>query len=222
MKAKTHPLAAPGGFFLRAETMHAYLAEIDASDADGRAWGGEKLHHRSHGESFLAVLRHRFADRGVYFLDEPESALSFRSSLALLIVLDALREEGSQVIMSTHSPLLAALPGAGAARAAEGEDAGRLRFHARVRVADEAAPGGFQVQERPVAWEAERTAIIICDMWDAHWCQGATGRAVEIAPRLNEFAREARRRGVLVVHAPSSCMEAYQDHPARKRAQAKC
>jgi predicted ATPase len=111
LRAKTHPLAAPGGFFLRAETMHAYLAQVDASDADGRAWGGEKLHQRSHGESFLAVLRHRFADRGVYFLDEPESALSFQSSLALLVVLDVLRQEGSQVIMATHSPLLAALPG---------------------------------------------------------------------------------------------------------------
>ena len=112
LKARTHRLAAPGGFFLRAETMHAYLAAVDASDADGRAWGGEKLHQRSHGESFLAVLRHRFADRGVYFLDEPESALSFQSSLALLAVLDVLRQEGSQVVLATHSPLLAALPGA--------------------------------------------------------------------------------------------------------------
>jgi len=112
LRAKTHPLAAPGGFFLRAETMHDYLSQIDASPADGRAWGDERMQTRSHGESFLAVLRHRFADRGVYFLDEPESALSFQSSLALLVVLDALRQEGSQVIVATHSPLLAALPGA--------------------------------------------------------------------------------------------------------------
>jgi predicted ATPase len=112
LRARTHPLAAPGGFFLRAEAMHGYLAQIDRSPADGRAWGGEQLQHRSHGESFLAVLRHRFADRGVYFLDEPESALSFQSSLALLAVLDVLRQEGSQAIVATHSPLLAALPGA--------------------------------------------------------------------------------------------------------------
>jgi predicted ATPase len=112
LKARTHRLAAPGGFFLRAETMHTYLAQVDASDADGRAWGDEKLQQRSHGESFLAVLRHRFGERGVYFLDEPESALSFQSSLALLVVLDALCQEGSQVVMATHSPLLAALPGA--------------------------------------------------------------------------------------------------------------
>jgi predicted ATPase len=112
LRAKTHPLAAPGGFFLRAETLHAYLAGVDADAAEGRAWGEEKMQQRSHGESFLAVLRHRFTDRGVYFLDEPESALSFQSSLALLVVLDALRREGSQVVMATHSPLLAALPGA--------------------------------------------------------------------------------------------------------------
>jgi predicted ATPase len=60
----------------------------------------------------MTVLRHRFGERGVYFLDEPESALSFQSSLALLVVLDALRQEGSQAIVATHSPVLAALPGA--------------------------------------------------------------------------------------------------------------
>jgi predicted ATPase len=112
LRAKTHPLAAPGGFFLRAEAMHAYLAEIDGNPAEALAWGGEQLQTRSHGESFLAVLRHRFSDRGVYFLDEPESALSFQSSLALLVVLDALRQEGSQAIVATHSPVIASLPGA--------------------------------------------------------------------------------------------------------------
>jgi predicted ATPase len=112
LRAQTHRLAAPGGFFLRAERMHDYLSKVDAHPVDARAWGGERMQARSHGESFLAVLRHRFADRGVYFLDEPESALSFQSSLALLVVLDVLRQEGSQAIVATHSPLVAALPGA--------------------------------------------------------------------------------------------------------------
>jgi predicted ATPase len=112
LKARTHGLAAPGGFFLRAEMMHAYLTRVDAYPHTARAWGGQRMQQRSHGESFLEVLRHRFTDRGVYFLDEPESALSFQSSLALLVVLDALRAEGSQVIMATHSPVLAALPDA--------------------------------------------------------------------------------------------------------------
>jgi predicted ATPase len=92
--------------------MHSYLAGIDGDPSQARAWGGEQLSARSHGESFLAVLRHRFADVGVYFMDEPEAAFSFRSCLALVALLDQMRAEGSQVIVATHSPLIASLPGA--------------------------------------------------------------------------------------------------------------
>jgi predicted ATPase len=70
------------------------------------------LQERSHGESFLAVLRRRFAEIGVYFMDEPEAALSFRSTLGLVSLLDQMSREGSQVIVSTHSPVLVSLPGA--------------------------------------------------------------------------------------------------------------
>lgn len=71
-----------------------------------------KINARSHGESFLAVLRERFADIGVYFMDEPEAALSFTSSLGLVALLGDMVREGSQVVVATHSPLLVALPGA--------------------------------------------------------------------------------------------------------------
>lgn len=112
IRAKTHKRASPAGFFLRAESMHRFLAQIDESSTQGNAYGREKMQQRSHGESFLAVLRHRFADIGVYFLDEPEAALSFHSCLGLLSLLDTMRSEGSQVIVATHSPLLVSLPGA--------------------------------------------------------------------------------------------------------------
>ncbi|MGH9034965.1 MAG: AAA family ATPase, partial [Acidimicrobiia bacterium] len=96
-----------------AETMHSYFAGIDADRHRGRSdWQGEMLQHQSHGESFLAVLRHKFTDVGVYFLDEPEAALSFRACLGLLALLDLMRREGSQVVVATHSPLLVTLPGA--------------------------------------------------------------------------------------------------------------
>jgi predicted ATPase len=75
-------------------------------------WQGVDLQARSHGESFLEVLRQRFTDVGVYFLDEPESALSFQSSLALVALLAVLASEGSQVVCATHTPLLCSLPGA--------------------------------------------------------------------------------------------------------------
>jgi predicted ATPase len=58
------------------------------------------------------VLRLRFAEIGVYFMDEPQAALSFSSCLALVSLLDQMRREGSQVIVATHSPLLMSLSGA--------------------------------------------------------------------------------------------------------------
>lgn len=111
LRAVTHPMASPAGYFLRAEQMHAVLAGADRPE-QRRAWGGLSMQSRSHGESFLEVLRHRFAERGVYFLDEPEAALSFRSCLALISLLDLMAREGSQVVCATHSPLLVSLPGA--------------------------------------------------------------------------------------------------------------
>jgi predicted ATPase len=110
LRARTNRMASHAGFFLRAEAMHGYFASIDDDPRQARAWGGERLQRQSHGESFLAVLRHRFADVGVYFLDEPEAALSFRSCLGLIALFDAMRREGSQLIVATHSPLLVSLP----------------------------------------------------------------------------------------------------------------
>jgi predicted ATPase len=102
-----------GGFFLRAETMHGFFTYLE--DNPGQR-GGEpepRFHELSHGESFLELILDRFRMRGLYILDEPESALSFSGCLSLLAVLgDLLKTGESQVILSTHSPLLASLPGA--------------------------------------------------------------------------------------------------------------
>ena len=103
------PLVA--SYFLRAETMHGLFTYLeDNPPADLRR--EPRFHEMSHGESFLAVLRTRFAGYGFFVLDEPEAALSFRSCLALVALLDDLRREGAQVLCATHSPLLASLPGA--------------------------------------------------------------------------------------------------------------
>ncbi|MHC4365444.1 MAG: isochorismatase family protein, partial [Planctomycetota bacterium] len=67
-------------------------------------------------------------------------------------------------------------------------------------------------------WNPSETAVIICDMWDQHWCKGATRRVAELAPRMNRFVIQARKRGVLIVHAPSATVKHYKDHPACKRA----
>ena len=69
-------------------------------------------HERSHGESFLDLVVHRFGRDGFYLLDEPEAALSVRGCLAMLARLSELAAQGCQLLIATHSPVLPALPGA--------------------------------------------------------------------------------------------------------------
>lgn len=100
------PGARKWGFFLRAETMHGYYTFQDNLE------GGHDFHRMSHGESFLSVADTYLTKPGFYCLDEPEAALSFSSTLAMLGILDGLVANGSQVLCATHSPVLASLPGA--------------------------------------------------------------------------------------------------------------
>ncbi|MEA2748727.1 MAG: hypothetical protein QOI41_2870, partial [Myxococcales bacterium] len=76
------------------------------------SYGGRSLHEQSHGESFLALMKHRFGPNGLYILDEPEAALSPSRQLSLLIRMHDLLERGSQFIIATHSPIVLAYPGA--------------------------------------------------------------------------------------------------------------
>lgn len=64
---------------------------------------------------------------------------------------------------------------------------------------------------------AARTAIIVCDMWDAHWSRAGRERVDQMAPRMNQVVRAARARGVRIIHAPSDTLEFYRDTPARRR-----
>ena len=73
--------------------------------------------------------------------------------------------------------------------------------------------------EKKASWEPKRTAVIICDMWDDHWCKSAARRVVELAGPMNAVVKTARARGMFVIHAPSSVVNFYQDTPQRKRAQ---
>lgn len=103
--------ASRWGFFLRAETMHGFYSYLEENPSSSYR-AEPKFHQMSHGESFLALLRSRFDSPGLYCLDEPEAALSFSAQMALVGTLHDLATEGGQVLCATHSPLLAALPGA--------------------------------------------------------------------------------------------------------------
>lgn len=96
----------------------------------------------------------------------------------------------------------------------------KVSLQLRTRVESKPGSGRFNAITKPETWEANETAFIVCDMWDLHHCLNAVRRGTEMAPRMNEVLRNARDRGALIIHAPSSCMETYKDHAARKRAQA--
>jgi predicted Zn-ribbon and HTH transcriptional regulator len=74
---------------------------------------------------------------------------------------------------------------------------------------DATADGGYRPEHAGAVWPASHTALIVCDVWDAHHCLNAVKRLNEFAPRLNDVVKEARRRGATIIHAPSDCMEAY-------------
>ena len=65
----------------------------------------------------------------------------------------------------------------------------------------------------------KETALLICDTWDKHWCQGATRRCGVLAEKMAPLVEAARARGITIIHAPSDCMEFYKDTPQRKRMQ---
>jgi predicted ATPase len=107
------------GFFLRAESFFNVATEIERLDAApalggriGTAYGPKPLHEVSHGESFLSLAMHRFGPGGLYILDEPEAAMSPVGCLALVRRFHDLVEQGSQFVISTHSPIMMAFPGA--------------------------------------------------------------------------------------------------------------
>lgn len=90
----------------------------------------------------------------------------------------------------------------------------------RSRVADRNDTNKVAVIEKKVTWDPKKTALIICDMWDDHWCKSAARRVGELAGPLNEAVKQERAKGVFIIHAPSSVTTFYTNTPQRKLAQA--
>jgi len=97
--------------------------------------------------------------------------------------------------------------------------AATLKLQTRKQVPDQNNPTKFVNVKDVTEWDAEKTAIVICDMWTKHWCAGATRRVGEMATRMNTVVQIAREKGALIIHCPSSGMEFYADTPMRKLAQ---
>jgi predicted ATPase len=106
----------PGAFF-GSEIFKDFTDILDewaASDPGQlRYFGGKSLVTQSHGQSMMSYFRTRYQIKGIYLLDEPETALSPRSQLELLKVIGENSRLGhAQFIIATHSPILLACAGA--------------------------------------------------------------------------------------------------------------
>jgi len=79
---------------------------------------------------------------------------------------------------------------------------------------------GYQVWKVETAERrvrASETALVLCDVWNKHWCRGANERLAKMLPQMNQVVKALREAGVLIVHAPSDTMDFYKESPARKR-----
>ena len=102
---------AKWGYFLRAESFYN-VATIEEEYSKGPGGIPQHFHEKSHGESFLALVQNNFTGGGIFFLDEPEAALSPQRQLSLLIEIHRCAKEGAQFFIATHSPILLGIPDA--------------------------------------------------------------------------------------------------------------
>lgn len=97
------------GYFLRAESFYNVASQEEEYAREGTVQS-EHYHELSHGESFLKVIQNNTKTEGLYIFDEPEAALSPQRQLTLLREMDLCVKEGTQFIITTHSPILLGMP----------------------------------------------------------------------------------------------------------------
>jgi len=108
-------------------------------------------------------------------------------------------------IVSCAAALAASVPGSA------------LKLNFRTRVEAFKGSGDWQEAHFEKTLPVARTAIVICDMWDKHWCSGASRRVDALAARMAPVVDAARAHGILIIHAPSETMEFYKGAPQRQR-----
>lgn len=110
--------------------------------------------------------------------------------------------------------LLIALPNPVHAQDAKNET---LRVRLRTRVEPFKGSGAWDEVTLTKELSGSETAVILCDVWDKHWCENASRRCEVLAKKMAEVLPGLRAKGVTVIHAPSECMDFYKDTPQRRR-----
>jgi nicotinamidase-related amidase len=120
-----------------------------------------------------------------------------------------------RVLLAVTGLLLA---GSGIPRSALADDQ-QSALHLSLRTRVEAFKGSGEWTEVSLRKQipSKETAILICDMWDKHWCPSASKRCAALAGKMAKVIANAQALGIPVIHAPSECMEFYKDTPQRRR-----
>lgn len=114
---------------------------------------------------------------------------------------------------------LAATSGAGIlASAGKNSTKGQETFHLRLRTRTEAFKNSKAWQEAyfEKSFEPRKTAILITDMWDEHWCKATTRRVKLLAAKIEPVVETARAAGIQIIHSPSDTMKFYKNYPERE------
>ena len=95
----------------------------------------------------------------------------------------------------------------------------KLHVNLRTQVLkeDERGRSYWEVVVKSAALVTRETALLLCDVWDKHWCRGATERVAAMAPRMNSVVKAARENGIQIIHSPSDTLDLYADTPYRQR-----
>src|SRR5262245_19336904 len=117
------------------------------------------------------------------------------------------RLDNTQIFVAPAIVAAALLCACGFATSSQAKDApaaspapAKFVVNARKQVETKPGSGRYHAITETLEWDPKATAIVICDMWDKHWCAGATKRVGEMAPRMNDVVSKARQQGALIIH----------------------
>lgn len=105
-------------YFFRAETFFNLEEELkkygmhekDHSLVHKYTNSNKTFRQMSHGQGFKTFFKNRIGEKGLYFFDEPETALSIQNQIEFLFMLKEFEKRDCQIFIATHSPILLAYP----------------------------------------------------------------------------------------------------------------
>lgn len=75
-----------------------------------------------------------------------------------------------------------------------------------------------QVANKKLKLDPSKTAVVIVDPWNYHWCMTWSEQAGGTVPRMNRVLQGARKLGMQILWAPTDVASMYSGYPQRERA----